>query len=87
MISKFTNNILEQFALLLDNNFWFSLLISTTKLLDKPKKRLFKKVMILIDSNLFLEKYTEIERENKILLEKMSNIMQDSRPKLYNPSN
>ena len=43
--------------------------------------------MILIDSNLFLEKYTEIERENKILLEKMSNIMQDSRPKLYNPSN
>jgi len=30
-------------------------------------------------------KYTEIERENKILLEKMSNIMQDPKPKLYNP--
>jgi len=30
-------------------------------------------------------KYTEIERENKILLEKMSNIMLDSKPKLYNP--
>lgn len=30
-------------------------------------------------------KYTEIERENRILLEKMSNIMQDNRPKLYNP--
>jgi hypothetical protein len=32
------------------------------------------------------QKYTEIERENRILLEKMSNIMQDNRPKLYNPS-
>lgn len=31
-------------------------------------------------------KYSEIERENKILLEKMSNIMQDQKPKLYNPS-
>jgi len=30
-------------------------------------------------------KYTEIERENRILLEKMSNIMQDPKPKLYNP--
>jgi len=35
---------------------------------------------------LFLGKYAEIERENRILLEKMSNIMQDNRPKLYNPS-
>ena len=34
----------------------------------------------------YLGKYTEIERENRILLEKMSNIMQDNRPKLYNPS-
>ena len=33
-----------------------------------------------------LGKYAEIERENRILLEKMSNIMQDNRPKLYNPS-
>jgi len=30
-------------------------------------------------------KYREIERENRILLEKMSNIMQDTKPKLYNP--
>lgn len=30
-------------------------------------------------------KYTEIERENRILLEKMSNIMMDGKPKLYNP--
>ena len=34
----------------------------------------------------YLGKYTEIERENRILLEKMPNIMQDNRPKLYNPS-
>jgi len=30
-------------------------------------------------------RYTEIERENRILLEKMSNIMQNPRPNLYNP--
>jgi hypothetical protein len=36
---------------------------------------------------MLLGKYTEIERENRILLEKMSNIMQDPKPKLYNPSN
>jgi len=35
---------------------------------------------------LFAGKYSEIERENKILLEKMSNIMLDGKPKLYNPS-
>ena len=34
----------------------------------------------------FLEKYADIERENRILLDKMSNIMQDNKPKLYNPS-
>jgi hypothetical protein len=34
----------------------------------------------------YLGKYNEIERENRILLEKMSNIMQDPKPKLYNPS-
>ena len=32
-----------------------------------------------------VERYTEIERENRILLEKMSNIMQNPKPKLYNP--
>lgn len=32
-------------------------------------------------------RYTEIERENRILLEKMSNIMQNPKPALYNPSN
>lgn len=31
-------------------------------------------------------RYTEIERENRILLEKMSNIMQAGKPKLYNPN-
>ena len=31
-------------------------------------------------------RYTEIERENRILLEKMSNIMQSHKPALYNPS-
>jgi E3 ubiquitin-protein ligase TRIP12 len=31
-------------------------------------------------------RYTEIERENRILLEKMSNIMQSNKPSLYNPS-
>lgn len=30
-------------------------------------------------------KYADIERENRILLDKMSNIMQDNKPKLYNP--
>jgi len=30
-------------------------------------------------------RYTEIERENRILLEKMSNIMQATKPSLYNP--
>lgn len=33
----------------------------------------------------FLGRYTEIERENRILLEKMSNIMQNPKPALYNP--
>ena len=33
-----------------------------------------------------LGRYTEIERENRILLEKMSNIMQSNKPNLYNPS-
>jgi hypothetical protein len=31
-------------------------------------------------------RYTEIERENRILLEKMSNIMQKNKPGLYNPN-
>ena len=30
-----------------------------------------------------VERYTEIERENRILLEKMSNIMQNPKPNLY----
>ena len=30
-------------------------------------------------------RYTEIERENRILLEKMSGIMQTNKPMLYNP--
>jgi hypothetical protein len=34
----------------------------------------------------FSGKYADIERENRILLDKMSNIMQDNKPKLYNPS-
>ena len=30
-------------------------------------------------------RFTEIERENRILLEKMSSIMQKPKPSLYNP--
>jgi len=30
-------------------------------------------------------KYADIERVNKILLTKMSQIMQETKPKLYNP--
>ena len=30
-------------------------------------------------------RFAEIERENRILLEKMSNIMQKPKPSLYNP--
>ena len=33
-----------------------------------------------------IERYTEIERENRILLEKMSHIMQNPKPNLYNPN-
>lgn len=33
------------------------------------------------------QRYTEIERENRILLEKMSNIMQSNKPSLYQPTN
>lgn len=36
--------------------------------------------------NFLLVRYTEIERENRILLEKMSNIMQKHQPSLYNPN-
>lgn len=32
------------------------------------------------------QRYTEIERENRILLEKMSNIMQNPKPNLYKPN-
>jgi len=32
------------------------------------------------------QRYTEIERENRILLEKMSNIMQSNKNHLYNPN-
>lgn len=33
------------------------------------------------------QRYTEIERENRILLEKMSNIMQNPKPQLYSLPN
>ena len=33
----------------------------------------------------YLERYGEIERENRILLEKMSNIMSKTGTQLYNP--
>ena len=36
--------------------------------------------------HIIIERYGEIERENRILLEKMSNIMQNPRPQLYDPS-
>ena len=42
-------------------------------------------MLILLFTFYALGRYTEIERENRILLEKMSNIMQNPRPNLYNP--
>ena len=33
-------------------------------------------MMLIKNVAIFIERYTEIERENRILLEKMSNIMQ-----------
>ena len=46
------------------------------------KEALMERKLHLIDC---LERYTEIERENRILLEKMSNIMQKQQPSLYKP--
>ena len=40
---------------------------------------------MVVINNSYLDRYTEIERENRILLEKMSNIMQSTKPNLYNP--
>lgn len=54
------------------------------KLLEMQSVKLFKKVINKMFT--FVGKYADIERENRILLEKMSNIMQDNKPKLYNPS-
>jgi len=46
-----------------------------------------RKSKYLLFSNFHSERYTEIERENRILLEKMSNIMQKrkfgQKPNLY----
>lgn len=58
--------------------------IVTMKLLEMQSVKLFKKVINKMFT--FVGKYADIERENRILLEKMSNIMQDNKPKLYNPS-
>lgn len=58
--------------------------INTIYKLEMPSVKPYKKVRTKLHN--CLGKYTEIERENRILLEKMSNIMQDNRPKLYNPS-
>jgi len=57
---------------------------NTTNKPEWPKEKLSRKVSIFLLT--IVGKYSEIERENRILLEKMSNIMQDNRPKLYNPS-
>jgi len=52
----------------------------------KKDSNLERKCLILRSLTLCLAgRYTEIERENRILLEKMSNIMQNPKPKLYNP--
>ena len=53
----------------------------------KKDAMLESKYQIGTNYNLFIiGRYTEIERENRILLEKMSNIMQTHKPSLYNPS-
>lgn len=41
--------------------------------------------ILVYDTKFAIGRYTEIERENRILLEKMSNIMQNPKPNLYNP--
>lgn len=58
------------------------------------KKKFSKKVSIILYLNLhdkyveyfnkiIIVRFTEIERENRILLEKMSNIMQKGNPTVY----
>ena len=49
-----------------------------------PSAKLTSKVMIG-SSHRYLGKYADIEKANKILLTKMSHIMQETKPKLYNP--
>ena len=58
---------------------------------SKQTDDIYKRLILLRHLNFILSipfvkgRYTEIERENRILLEKMSNIMQKNRPSLYNP--
>ena len=60
-------------------------LISKIKISVTPNAKLTWKVINSWKDNWYLGKYADIERVNKILLTKMSNIMQESKPKLYNP--
>ena len=87
-INRSINNVSVQLNLQLGLNFTthpsniIRLFVRIEKNLIKSVSIKFYFVLIILN----LGKYTEIERENKILLEKMSNIMQDTKPNLYNPS-
>ena len=50
------------------------------------ERKFFLQFRFLTSSIFKIERDTEIERENRILLEKMSNIMQNPKPNLYNPN-
>ena len=75
---------------LLVNNKFSHTVLNKWKDKDKERKKSLKNVSYNISFvNIFInltERFTEIERENRILLEKMSNIMQNPKPSLYNPS-
>jgi hypothetical protein len=87
-INRSINNVSVQLNLQLGLNFTthpsniIRLFVRLERNLIKSVSIKFYFVLIILN----LGKYTEIERENKILLEKMSNIMQDTKPNLYNPS-
>ena len=67
---------------MLESKFYF-LFVRVKSLAKKSIHDQYNVATYLFDS--FLGRYTEIERENRILLEKMSNIMQNPKPALYNP--
>ena len=62
-----------------------SRLTNKTKICAMPNAKPTWKVIHSPIGDWYLGKCADIERANKILLTKMSNIMQETKPKLYNP--